>query len=311
MKAVITTKYGPPEVLELREVDKPTPKANEVLIKIHLTTVSAGDIKMRSLNLPPAMKIVARMFLGWSKPKKNILGMEIAGEIEAVGEDVTKFKIGDRVFGSTLWTDLGGYAEFNCMPEGGVLAEIPANLSYEEAVPVPGGGLSAWKVLEQANIQPEQKVLIYGASGAVGTYAIQIAKHFGATVTGVCSTSNLEMVRSLGADHVIDYKKENFTESGETYDVIFDAVSKLPSSQGKKSLTESGIYLSIDKDSGSMGKGEDHVGYLIFLKELMDAGKIKSVIDRTYPLEEIVEAHRYVDTGRKKGNVVITVADGN
>ncbi|MGY5876166.1 MAG: NAD(P)-dependent alcohol dehydrogenase [Candidatus Thorarchaeota archaeon] len=307
MKAIVTTKYGPPEVLQLRDVDKPIPAADEVLIKIHMTTVSAGDVKMRSLNLPAGQKLLARLFLGFTKPKKDILGMELAGEVEVIGGDVSKFKIGDRVFGSTLWSGLGGYAQFNCMPEDDVLETIPANMTWEEAVPVPGGGLSAIKVLRKGNIQPGQKVLIYGASGAVGTYAVQIAKHFGAEVTGVCSTTNLEMVESLGADRVVDYKKEDFTKSGETYDVIFDAVDKLPFSQCKESLKETGIYLNIDKSSGGMGKAVDHVEYLTFLKELMDAGKIKSVIDRRYPLEEMVEAHRYVDSGHKKGNVVITI----
>ena len=308
MKAVVTTKYGPPEVLQLQERDKPTPKANEVLIKIHMTTVSIGDVKMRSLNLPPAQKMIARMFLGFRKPKKDILGMELAGEVEAVGADVTKFKIGDQVFASTLWEGLGGYAQYKCMPEDGVLAIKPADMTFEQAVPVLGGGLAAAKVLSKGNIQAGQKILIYGASGAVGTYAIQIARHYGAEITAVCSTSNFEMVKSLGAEHVIDYKIEDFVERDEKYDVIFDAVNKISSSHGKKALKETGIYLNIDDDSGSMGKTEDQIEHLIFIKELVDAGEIKSFIDRSYPLEEIVEAHIHVETGRKRGNVVITVA---
>jgi len=311
MKAVVTTKYGPPEVLQLKEVEKPTPRANEVLIRVFATTVSAGDVKMRSLNLPSAQKLMARLFLGFSKPKKDILGMEIAGEVEAVGENVTKFKTGDYIFGSTLWSGLGGYAEYNCIPEDGVVALKPSNVKFEEAAPFPGGGLTAAKVLRKGNIQPGQKVLIYGAAGSVGTYAVQIAKHFGAEVTAVCSSRNMDIVKSLGADEVIDYTKEDFTSRGETYDVIFDAVDKIPSSHGKRALKETGIYLNVDKSSGSMGKGHEAVEYLIFLKELIEAGEIRSVIDRTYTLEQIVEAHTYVESGHKAGNVVITIKSAN
>ncbi|MFW9909639.1 MAG: NAD(P)-dependent alcohol dehydrogenase [Candidatus Thorarchaeota archaeon] len=311
MKAVVTTKYGSPEVLQLKDVEKPTPKVNEVLIRVFATTVSAGDVKMRSLNLPSAQKLMARLFLGFSKPKKDILGMELAGEVEAVGKDVTKFKIGDYIFGSTLWSGLGGYAEYNCIPEDGVIAIKPPNVTFEEAAPVPGGGITAAKVLRKGNIQPGKKVLIYGASGSVGTYAVQIAKHFEAEVTAVCSSRNMDMVRSLRADEVIDYTKEDFTERGETYDVIFDAVDKIPSSHAKKALKETGIYLNVDKSSGGMGKGYQHVEFLVFLKELIEAGEIKSVIDRTYSLEQIVEAHRYVEAGHKAGNVVVTLNSAN
>ncbi|MHA2426306.1 MAG: NAD(P)-dependent alcohol dehydrogenase, partial [Candidatus Thorarchaeota archaeon] len=259
MKAMVTTKYGPIEVLQIQERETPAPRENEVLIKIHVTTVSIGDVKMRGLvDLSTGEKFAARLFLGWSKPKKDILGMEAAGEVEAIGSDVTKFKVGDRVFASTFWDGLGGYAQYKCIPEDSMIATIPGDMSYEQAVPVLGGGVTAAKILKKGNIKPGQKVLIYGASGNVGTYAVQIAKYLGAEVTGVCSTTNLELVKNLGADKVIDYTTTDFTQSGEMYDIVFDAVSKMDSSQRKVSKA-TGIYLDVDKDSGGVGKSRDHI----------------------------------------------------
>lgn len=307
MKTMVYEKYGSPDVLHLKEMAKPTPKDNEVLIRVCATTVTIGDTIMRSLNIPGPrwMRIASRLYLGIRKPKRQILGMELAGEIEAVGKQVTRFKKGDAVLASTFSVNFGGYAEYKCLPEDGVLALKPANISYEEAAAVPGGGMTALRCLRKANIQPGQKVLIYGASGAVGTNAVQLASHhFGADVTGVCSTKNLALVKALGADAVIDYTQEDFTQGSATYDVIFDAVGKLDPTRGKKALKPAGVYINVHKDSGGGEKKED----LLYLKELIEAGKLKPVIDRCYPMEAIVEAHRYVETGHKKGNVAVVIS---
>ncbi len=302
MKAIIATQYGGPEVLQLKEIEKPTPKDNEILIKVHATTVTAADFRMRSFTVPAAVWIPARLALGITKPRQPIYGSELAGVVEAVGKDVTRFKVGDQVFASTLTENFGGYAEYKCLPEKAMMAIKPSNVTYKEAAALPIGATTALRLLRKGNIQRGQKVLIYGASGSVGTYAIQLAKYFGAEVTGVCSTSNIEMVKSLGADHVIDYTKADFSSIEERYDVIFDTLAKFPQSQYSKVLKPNGTFVSMAKLST-----KESMDNLIAIKELVEKGEIKAVIDRCYPLEDMVEAHRYVDTGRKKGNIVIRV----
>ena len=327
MKAIVWTAYGPPDVLQFTEVETPTPKAHEVRIRIYATTVTAGDCEQRSLKLPIWLRLPMRAYVGLNRPKRiTILGMELAGEIEAVGTDVTRFQNGDQVFAATGFAGMGTYAEYICLPEepeDGALALKPANMTYEEATPVPVGGLEALCFLRQGNIQSGQKVLINGAGGTIGTFAVQLAKAFGAEVTGVDSAGKLKMLRSIGADQVIDYTQEDFTQRGETYDVIFDVVGKSSFSRSIRSLKQHGRYLLANPGLSQMMRGRwtsrtsskkvifgaasPKTEDLLFLKELIEAGKITSIIDRRYPLEQVVEAHRYVETGQKKGHVVITV----
>lgn len=307
MKAVVCTKYGPPDVLELREVAQPRPKNNEILVRIYATTVHIGDTRIRRFAIPGPgwQRLLARLVLGFSGPRNPILGMDLAGEVEVAGPSVRRFKVGDQVFASTVKSGFGAYAQYKCLPEDALVALKPANIPYEEAAPIPSGGLTALCVLRQADIQEGQKVLIYGASGSVGTFSVQLALHFGAQVTGVCSTANMEMVKSLGASAVIDYTREDFVEGNQIYDVVFDAVDKLPADHGRQALKSGGVYLNVDKSSDDCHlKVED----LEYLKALVEAGELKAAIDRSYPLEQIVEAHRYVDKGHKKGNVVVSVS---
>jgi NADPH:quinone reductase-like Zn-dependent oxidoreductase len=324
MKAILHTKYGPPDELQLKEVEKPFPKDNEVLIKIHATTVTTTDCNARNFTfVPKSFLLIAKMMFGFRKPKINILGIDLAGEIETVGKDVKLFKEGDQVFGSP-GARFGAHAEYICMPEKGVLAIKPANMTYEEAAAISlAGNTALFFIRDLGKIEARQKILIHGASGAIGTYAVQLARYYGAEVTGVCSATNTEMVKSLGADKVIDYTKEDFTKSDERYDVVFDVVGKTTFSQCKGLLKQKGIYLEnmlelqdilkmmwISIIGGKKIKGGvsiESVENLNFFLELIESGKLKPVIDRSYPLEQTAEAFQYVEQGHKKGNVIIIV----
>ncbi|MGG0517671.1 NAD(P)-dependent alcohol dehydrogenase [Priestia aryabhattai] len=304
MKAMVCTKYGKPDVLQLEEVENPIPKENEILIKIHATTVTSGDCRVRSFNSPLLLWLPMRIVLGLRKPRKSILGVELAGEVEDVGKNVTRFKKGDQLFAMT-GMKFGGYAEYICLPEKGTIAVKPENVTCEEAASISFGGTTALHFFRKGNIQVGQKVLIYGASGAVGTAAVQLASYYGAEVTGVCSAKNSELVKSLGADYVIDYQHENFTEKEEKYDLIFDAVGKITKNQSKEALALNGRFVSVEGQGIAKVQTED----LLFLKKLMEEGRIKSVIDRCYSLEQIPEAHKYVETGHKVGNVVVVLKE--
>ena len=319
MRAIVYERYGPPEVLELKDIPKPTPKDDEVLIKVHATTVTAADWRLRSLSAPRGFRILMRLAMGPSKPRRPILGAELSGEIEAIGKGVSRFKVGDQVFAGVL----GSYVEYKCVREDGPLALKPTNLGYEEAAALSFGGSTALAIVRKGKIEHGQSVLINGASGAVGTAAVQLAKHHGARVTGVCSTANLELVTSIGADTVIDYTREDFARRGETYDVVVDNVGNAPFSRAKGSLKEGGRLLLVVGTLSdmlmapwvSLGSGKRVVVVparpraddLRYLASLAESGRFKPVIDRRYPLEQMVEAHRYVDTGRKRGNVVVTL----
>ncbi len=326
MKAIVWTKYGSPDGLQLREVNQPMPGDNDVLIKVFATSVTAGDVEVRSLKFPPWLALPIRMYMGLLRPRNKVLGQELAGEIEAIGRNVSQFRVGDQVFGATGF-GFGAYAEYISLPAvsaDGALAVKPVNQRYEEAAAIPVAGLEALHYLRKANIQSGQKVLVYGAGGSIGTVAVQLAKYFGAVVTAVDSAGKLDMLRSIGADHVIDYRKEDFTTQGERYDVIVDVIGKSPFRRGLRSLKENGVYLLINAGLAQklMGIGAALTGSkrvisgvanrapedLLYLKELIEAGKLKSVIDRSFSLEQTAEAHRYVETGQKRGNVVITVA---
>ncbi len=322
MNAIVATGYGAPDVLQLTAVEKPRPKANEILVRVRASTVNVGDTRMRSFTVPPLFWLPARLTLGLNKPRQPIYGMELAGDVEAVGNAVQRFKVGDQVFASTLKEHFGAHAEYKCLPEDGAVVAKPQQLSYAEAATLAIGAHTALHFLQAGKIQPGQKVLINGASGSVGTFAVQLAKYFGADITGVCSTRNVALVRSLGADTVIDYTQTDWTKNGETYDIIFDAVGTTTFAQCNRALKQNGYYLHTGMAGAAMlGRwyalttGKHVVGgtpaprneALVFLTELSAMGRLKPVIDRCYALDQMADAHRYVDTGRKRGNVVITM----
>lgn len=330
MKAIVYEEYGPPEVLQLQEVEKPVPKTNEVLIKVHATAINFGDLMVRNIKtvtprnftMPTPLWLPVRLMFGWGKPRMKILGAQLAGEIVEVGDEVTRFKVGDQVM-AYPGEKMGGYAEYRAMPEDSVIAVKPSNMSYEEASTVPYGSIMAMPIIKRINLQPGQKILINGASGGIGSFAVQFAKNTGAEVTGVCGTERMEFVKALGADHVIDYTQEDFTQNDETYDVIFDVLGKSSFGRCKNSLTPNGVYLLASFKTRqllqmlwtslrggkkvvcalSAGKTED----LITAREMIEAGKLKTAIDRCFPLEDAAEAHRYVESGSRQGNVVITI----
>lgn len=304
MKAVVYYKYGAPDVLKLVEIDKPQPKEDEILVKIHAATVTSGDVRLRSSDFPPLFWLPARLIFGLFKPKKKILGHELAGTVEEIGKNVTKFKIGDYVFGTTTMQKTGSYAEYICLPQEpkhGVLELKPKNLSFKEAAALPIGAMTAMYLLEKANLKKGQKVLVYGASGSVGSYAVQLVNQKGSTVTGVCSTPNVEMVKSLGVTNVIDYKKQDYSESQEKFDIIFDAVGKTTKSKAKKVLNPGGSFVTIKMLTKEKSENLNQI------KEFAEREQLKPFIDKTFALKDIVKAHEYVDTGRKRGNVVIEI----
>jgi NADPH:quinone reductase-like Zn-dependent oxidoreductase len=321
MKAVVFDRYGPPEVLQIVDVPKPVPADDEILVRIHATTVNSGDARVRALRVPRGLSVPVRFTLGFRGPKQPILGFDLAGEVETTGRAVTRFKPGDRVIGSAGFK-LGCHAEYRCLPEDGAIAPIPVGLSYGEAVSVLFGGATALYFLKSGDLKPGERILINGASGAVGTMAVQLAKQLGAEVTGVCSTRNVELVESLGADHVIDYTGEDFSQGGEAYDVVMDTVGNAPYSRSKKSLRPGGRFLMVIGDLPQMMQGRFQKGVIgssakdsdlitaevyRYLMELVETGVLKPVIDSTFPLERIAEAHALVDSGRKRGAVVVTV----
>lgn len=304
MKAAVYTQYGGPEVLSLTELDKPEPKANELLIKVEASSVAAGDVRVRASDFPTLFWFPARLIFGLFKPKKQTLGHEFSGTIEAVGTAISQFKVGDQVFGTTTLQKYGAYAEYTCVPEKAkqcVIAKAPKGIALKQVATVPIGAMTALFLLEKVKLNKGQKILVYGASGSVGTYAVQMAKHMGAEVTAVCSTANVELVASLGASKVIDYKKEDYTAEGAVYDVVFDAVGKTPKSKAKSVLKKGGAYTSINVFTS------ENTEKLQEIAAMIEAGSLRPVIDREYPLEKIAEAHRYVDSGRKKGNVLINI----